>query len=82
MGEESDPTTLPEDNASYKLQEYWDRRFAKEDEYEWLVTYADVKGLLAEYLPQPSAAAVEQAAQQQQQQQQDGGLRVLVVRAI
>ena len=29
------PTTLPPDNAGYLEREYWDARFAQEDEYEW-----------------------------------------------
>jgi len=59
--------TLPEDNSAYKKQEYWDQRFEHEERYEWLVSHGDVKGLLAEYLPQ----------EQQDHQQQD--YRVLVV---
>lgn len=47
--------TLPEDNSLYKRREYWDARFKKEEAYEWLVAYDDVKGLLAPYLPPPDA---------------------------
>jgi hypothetical protein len=30
---------LPKHNSEYSKQEYWDERFAKEDHYEWLVSY-------------------------------------------
>lgn len=42
---------IPKDNHVYKRQEYWDERFDGEEKYDWLVTYADVKGLLAQHIP-------------------------------
>lgn len=64
--EGTEDDTLPEHNALYKRKEYWDARFEKEESYEWLVAYGDVKGLLAEYLVPPAETV-------------SGGLRVLVV---
>ena len=32
-----------EHNSRYREKEYWDKRFTKEDKYEWLCTYNDVK---------------------------------------
>lgn len=40
-----------EDNAVYKTKEYWDERFQHEDEYDWLVTFADVAPNLKQLLP-------------------------------
>lgn len=37
---------IADHNEDYKSQEYWDARFEKEEEYEWLVKYADVAHLL------------------------------------
>lgn len=41
---------LPEKNSSYKLQEYWDRRFSKEDNFEWCRSYKDFKHLIFEHV--------------------------------
>jgi SAM-dependent methyltransferase len=37
---------VPDDNRVYGRREYWDARFAKEESYDWLGTYADVRPLL------------------------------------
>ena len=39
---------LPDSNVSYKIQEYWDERFSKEETFEWCKSYADFKHLLCE----------------------------------
>ena len=41
---------VPKDNSVYKRKEYWDERFAEEEEYEWLVDYSDVEALLKDVL--------------------------------
>ena len=33
------PDYEPKHNSEYGKQEYWEQRFAQEDEYEWLVNY-------------------------------------------
>lgn len=38
----------PRRNADYATKEYWDERFHKEEQHEWLVAYEDVKKHLAE----------------------------------
>jgi EEF1A lysine methyltransferase 4 len=37
-------------NSLYKKKEYWDERFTKEDTYDWLLKFADVKTLLLPHL--------------------------------
>ena len=37
---------LPDDNATYKEQEYWEERFEKEESYDWLCDYAQFRHLL------------------------------------
>lgn len=37
---------IPDDNRVYKEKAYWDERFAKEVEYDWLGRYADIRDLL------------------------------------
>lgn len=41
---------LPKSNKEYGKQEYWEERFAKEDEFEWLVTYKQIESQLARFL--------------------------------
>lgn len=41
---------LPDKNASYKLQEYWDRRYTKEDNFEWCKSYDDFKELIHKHV--------------------------------
>jgi hypothetical protein len=33
----------PEKNSEYIKHEYWNNRFKEEDEYEWLVSYKNIK---------------------------------------
>ena len=33
---------IPKQNAAYAHVDYWDERFQKEDNYEWLCSYKDV----------------------------------------
>lgn len=51
---------LPKHNSEYLVssspnffqkQEYWNDRFKKEDQYEWLVSFSDIKSELLEVLP-------------------------------
>ena len=47
---------LPKNNSEYLKQEYWDERFAKEEQYEWLVSFNDCKEqLLAALTPNKDA---------------------------
>lgn len=41
---------LPDKNATYKLQEYWDKRYTKEDNFEWCKSYEDFKELIHEHV--------------------------------
>jgi hypothetical protein len=41
---------LPKNNLEYGKKEYWDDRFAKEEDYDWLVGYEDVRDLIAPYM--------------------------------
>lgn len=41
---------LPDKNATYKLQEYWDKRYTKEDNFEWCKSYDDFKELIHEHV--------------------------------
>jgi len=41
---------LPDKNVSYKLQEYWDKRFTKEDNFEWCKSYGDFKDLMHKHV--------------------------------
>jgi hypothetical protein len=41
----------PEDVMEYSTMNYWNSRFAQEESYDWLVTFADIEALLREYIP-------------------------------
>ena len=41
---------LPEKNVAYKLQDYWDERYTKEDNFEWCKSYDDFKELSHKHL--------------------------------
>jgi EEF1A lysine methyltransferase 4 len=41
---------IAENNAEYKSQEYWESRFTREEEYDWLMTYADVQPQIERHL--------------------------------
>lgn len=41
---------VPKDNRVYGKKEYWDERFKKEEEFEWLVSYQDVAPQIQPYL--------------------------------
>ena len=41
---------LPEKNESYKCKEYWDKRFSKEDSFEWCKSYVEFKDLIHEHV--------------------------------
>lgn len=47
---------VPEDNAVFAEREYWDSRFAVEEQYDWLNTYDAYAHILREKVrrgPQP-----------------------------
>ena len=41
---------LPDKNAAYKLQDYWDERYTKEESFEWCKSYDDFKGLMRKHV--------------------------------
>lgn len=41
---------LPKENSSYKLKEYWDTRFSKEETFEWCKSYGNFKDLLCKHV--------------------------------
>jgi len=41
---------IPDANSDYQQQQYWDRRFTEEAEYEWLVDYQRLRPFLLELL--------------------------------
>lgn len=41
---------LPEKNAAYKIQDYWDKRYTKEDNFEWCKGYDNFKELIHKHL--------------------------------
>ena len=49
-GTHSKSNYLPKQNTTYAKQEYWEERFASEDDFEWLVSYDDVKSQIKGYL--------------------------------
>eukprot|EP00978_Attheya_sp_CCMP212_P048656 scaffold555823_cov51-Attheya_sp.AAC.1 len=49
----SNKLELPKNNTEYSKKEYWEERFATEEEYEWLVSYSDVADQLRPYLSSP-----------------------------
>lgn len=42
--------TLPEENQNYGNKSYWIDRFQREDVYEWLVGYQQIKNILRKYI--------------------------------
>ncbi|KAI9282622.1 S-adenosyl-L-methionine-dependent methyltransferase [Sporodiniella umbellata] len=49
---------VPNDPTAYKTQEYWEERYQKEDTettFDWFKTYADLKPLLNEAIPNKQA---------------------------
>ncbi|GAA6002776.1 class I SAM-dependent methyltransferase [Rhodotorula paludigena] len=52
---------LPQKNAEYGTQEYWDQRYAAEDDgasFDWCKRYADVRHLVRRYVPDQTARIV------------------------
>lgn len=39
-----------DDNSKFKRQDYWDARFRTEEQYDWLLTYAQVRTSLRAHL--------------------------------
>lgn len=44
-----------ESNHDFKSQKYWEKRFAVEDEYEWLADFRSVHEILSDILPEKSS---------------------------
>ncbi len=42
----------------YKRKDYWEERFAREEAYDWLVTYSEVSELLAAAIPNRETARI------------------------
>jgi SAM-dependent methyltransferase len=42
---------IADDNREYNKKEYWEKRFAEEEEYDWLADYSNVRSLIHRYLP-------------------------------
>ncbi|KAG5189458.1 S-adenosyl-L-methionine-dependent methyltransferase [Tribonema minus] len=42
---------LPASNSDYSKREYWNTRFADEQEYDWLAGYKDIASILSELTP-------------------------------
>jgi EEF1A lysine methyltransferase 4 len=38
---------LPEHNSSYKDQQYWNKRYEQEEEFDWFKKWEDLKGVLS-----------------------------------
>jgi 2-polyprenyl-3-methyl-5-hydroxy-6-metoxy-1,4-benzoquinol methylase len=49
-GKNAMPMDFPKKNESYKLKEYWDERFAEEDNFEWCKSYCDFKHLMIQHV--------------------------------
>ncbi|TDL24082.1 S-adenosyl-L-methionine-dependent methyltransferase [Rickenella mellea] len=47
-------SSLPKKNEDYVTKEYWDERYAKENDdgaFDWFKSYADIADLIREYVP-------------------------------
>ena len=51
-------TALPKSNREYGKKEYWDNRFAQETDFEWLVSFLDVKTQLEPFLSPDSRVLI------------------------
>ncbi|CAM9746321.1 unnamed protein product [Scytosiphon promiscuus] len=49
---------LPSSNLVYKAKDYWDSRFAEEESYDWLASYADMAEHLHDAIPKDSRVLV------------------------
>ena len=45
---------LPKSNTDYGNKEYWEERFANEDEFEWLVKYEEIEPQLSRFIKSDS----------------------------
>lgn len=43
--------TTAEHNSDYQHVNYWNQRFTNEEQYDWLVTYKDIKLYINQYVP-------------------------------
>jgi EEF1A lysine methyltransferase 4 len=46
----SPESMIASNNALYKTKEYWDERFQKEETYDWLLTYQQIKSSILQFL--------------------------------
>lgn len=44
-------SALPETNADYGTHEYWNSRFATEENYEWCKGYEEFRSYFNQYVP-------------------------------
>jgi SAM-dependent methyltransferase len=51
-------SVLPKRNCEYNSRDYWDERFSKESDYEWLLAYSDLAPQLSNYLTKDSRILV------------------------
>jgi SAM-dependent methyltransferase len=45
-----DKDFIAESNADYKEREYWENRFADEENYEWLLSYSQIRPYISPYI--------------------------------
>ncbi|GKY93724.1 endothelin-converting enzyme 2 [Mayamaea pseudoterrestris] len=50
----SSELVLPKQNCDYNSLHYWEDRFSKEPNYEWLLSYQQLQATLSKYLCKPS----------------------------
>jgi EEF1A lysine methyltransferase 4 len=50
VNESSSESMIASNNALYKTKEYWDERFQKEETYDWLLTYQQIKSSISQFL--------------------------------
>ena len=58
------PNFEPKHNSEYGKQEYWEKRFAQEDEYEWLVNYKQCRPQLLQVLLGENFETQDQATEE------------------
>lgn len=50
----STQTHLPRNNTEYSIREYWEERFEKEEEYDWLFTFSEVQSVIHRFIEKSS----------------------------
>eukprot|EP00903_Cladosiphon_okamuranus_P015033 g13909.t1 len=57
-GREAASKSLPASNVVYKAKDYWNRRFADEESYDWLASYADIAEFLHDEIPREARVLI------------------------